>query len=483
MLYLGVDIGTQGAKAVVFDLKAKRVVARGAKQYGLLTGRPGLAEQDPKDWISGGRSAIQDAVSGLQDEERERICAIGVSGQQHGLVVLDENKEVVRPAKLWCDTESSREAEELGEALGWKLGPAFTGTKVMWLKRNEPENWQRVRHVLMPKDYFNYWLTGEIATEASDQSGSAFFDPVNKTWDERALEFIGLPAAYLPKLVAPIEKVGTIREAVAEALRLPASVVVSPGGGDNACSALAAGAVADGTMVMSLGTSGTLFGYSSKPVLDKTGMICPFCDATGAYLPLVCTLNCTEVPEDVRAMIDEKVTREELTKLASEVPAGCSGVSYIPYLRGERTPNLPGAAGAIVGLRYGMLKNAGLLYRAAIEGVTFSLLAGVNAMKNFGVSDLKELRVVGGGAANALWCQIIASSFGVPVKLIEESETAALGAALQAGAVHGGEGDIARFVSEHGPPTGGTIQPESKDARLYGEAYERHLAVGGRLFG
>ena len=245
-------------------------------------------------------------------------------------------------------------------------------------------------------------------------------------------------------------------------------------------SALAAGAISDGVMVMSLGTSGTIFGYSSNPVFDRSGVICPFCDASGKYLPLVCTLNCTEVPEDVRKGTSHDV--QAITRLASEVSAGCQGLNYLPFLRGERTPNWPHASGAFVGLRQDMIRRPGLMYRAALEGVTFSLLSGVNQMKALGVSKVEELIVVGGGSKNELWCQIIADLFDAPVALPSETETAALGAALQAAAVHNGE-DIAAFVARNVPKMKKRISPNSKDAELYREAFERHEALGKKLFG
>lgn len=482
-LYVGLDVGTQGTKAVVYDLESRRVISRASAQYPLLTDerRPGMAEQSPDEhWIAGVKQAVSRALSkdGLVKDE---VCAIGVSGQQHGLVVLDENKEVVRPSKLWCDTESSAEAEELSEKFGWSFGPSFTGSKVLWLKRNEPEHWERTRHILMPKDYVNLWLTGQIATEASDASGTAYFDPLKRDWDARAMDVIGIPREYLPPLLDPHQSVGRVRSEIASLFGIPSGTLVSPGGGDNAMSALACSAVKDGTCVMSLGTSGTLFSSSSRAVLDGTGTICPFCDCTGAYLPLICTLNCAEVPEDVRAQWGD-ISVEEITAMAAAEPAGCGGVTYLPYLRGERTPNWPQSYGALLGLRKGALR-PGLVYRAALEGVTFALLAGVAAMRSLGVSRLEEVILVGGGAKNPLWQRIIADAFRVGVTLIEEEETAALGGALQAAAVHSSERDVASFVSSNAPAKGRTIRPNPKESEAYEAAFQRHQSLGKVIFG
>jgi xylulokinase len=296
---------------------------------------------------------------------------------------------------------------------------------------------------------------------------------------------------WVPTLIKPNAKVGKLKSDVARKLFVLCGfekndVNVSCGGGDNAMSALGVGATRDGLMVASLGTSGTLFGYSSKSVFDPSGVICPFCDATGAYLPLMCTLNCTEVPENVRNTITSPpLTHEEITSLASQEPAGCNGLQVLPYFRGERTPNWPHASGALVGIRHDTMGKPGLVYRAALEGVTYSLLSGVNQMKTFtGVSRLKQLIVVGGGSHNDLWCQIIADSFGVPVSLPREVETAALGGALQAAAVHSGE-DIASFVATHCPGMKRTIEPklDTSTAALYQSAFERHEDFGKKLFG
>ncbi len=274
---LGVDIGTQGAKAVVYDVATRAVVGRGSSPYGLLTdpARPGLAEQDPQTWVDGATAAIRAALKGL---DGERVSSVGVSGQQHGLVALDAERRPLRPAKLWCDVESHAEAEELSRARGFTMNAAFTATKVPLLKRHEPATFAKLRHILMPKDFFNLWLTGELATEASDASGSGYFDLATSTWDVKALAEIDarLPQC-VPRLVGPAECVGRVRDEAARLLGLAGggAVKVSPGGGDNAMSALAAGAVKDGVMVMSLGTSGTLFGCSSTPVLDKSGQSPP----------------------------------------------------------------------------------------------------------------------------------------------------------------------------------------------------------------
>ncbi|KAI8467892.1 MAG: Xylulokinase [Monoraphidium minutum] len=477
-LYLGLDVGTQGVKAVVYSADSRKIVARGAHPLSLLpTDVPGRAEQRPADWIDGVRAAARQALAGVADASQ--VKAIGVSGQQHGLVALGEGGCVLRPSKLWCDTESAPEAEELSRKLGTTLVASFTATKVLWLARHEPEVYASARHVLLPGSYVNYWLTGRMAMEAGDASGTGVFDTAARRWDFEAADAVDPRLrGMLPPLLGPEEAIGTLRPEVAAELGLPEGVVVAPGSGDNAMSALGSGATADGQLVVSLGTSGTLFGVSASPIIDKSGTIAPFCDATGAWLPLVCTLNCTRVPEEAREAFG--LSQDDATALAGAEAPGCHGVNYLPYLAGARTPNWPHASGAVLGLRPGLLR-PGLLYRAAMEGATFSLRAGLARMQDLGMT-ARELFLVGGGSKNALWQQIVADAFQMPVRLPLEPESAALGAALQAGAVHSG-GRVAEFVAAHHPPVSEqVIQPNAAHKAAYDEAYARHCQLGAQLF-
>mmetsp|Transcript_6065 Transcript_6065/g.13187 ORF Transcript_6065/g.13187 Transcript_6065/m.13187 type:complete len:336 (-) Transcript_6065:1-1008(-) len=329
-LYLGIDLGTQGLKCVVYNGNTRKIVSRSSYNYDILPSPvAGRAEQHPDTWIQATKVAVREALSRLP--RPADVCALGVSGQQHGLVALDQQGQVIRPAKLWCDTESAEEAAELSGKLGITLVPSFTLTKLLWLKRREAASWSRLAAVLLPGSYLNYWLTGEQAMEAGDASGTGGFDIRSLTWDEGALGHVDPELrGKMPRLVGPNELVGTVLPHVAEELGLPPGVVVSPGSGDNACSALGAGVVSDGQLVVSLGTSGTVFGKSSRPVIDPSGGIAPFCDATGGWLPLLCTLNCTKPVEDVRACFG--MSHEEMSALAEKEAPGCGGVSYLPYL-------------------------------------------------------------------------------------------------------------------------------------------------------
>ena len=339
-LYLGIDLGTQGVKVLVFDADARRVVARAGRALPApASPRPGAAEQNPTDWWDGFVAATQEALA-AEGVDRARIKAIGVSGQQHGMVVLDDAGEVLHPAKLWCDVEPEEEARALSEASGRAVPPGFTAPKLVWLKKHHPELFARVTKLQLPHDWLNGRLTGNHATDAGDASGNGIFDPVARTHDLEAAAWIDARVPdMLPPILAHDEAHGTLLPEIAELFGLSTEVRVSAGSGDNMMSALGAGAFDPELLVISLGTSGTLFGYSPQPIVDPNGEVAPFCDATGGWLPLVCTQNCTTVPNEAQQAFG--LSHEELTELARQEPAGCEGMVFLPYLTGERTPNWP----------------------------------------------------------------------------------------------------------------------------------------------
>lgn len=429
-LYVGLDVGTQSTKGVLLDVSrtgAEAIVARAASAYDLIPGLPeGAAEQHPDTWRAAVKTVLDQLLNGV---DRERVRGIGVSGQQHGLVVLDEADRVIRPAKLWCDTTTIREADEITQQGKRVIPTGYTLPKLLWMKRNEPANFARVRHVLLPHDYINFLLTGEKFMEAGDASGSGAFDPEKRCFDNELLSWIDPKApSWFPKLVAADQPAGKISAQAAQEFGLPVGAVVSPGGGDNMMSAIGSGATQAGATVVSLGTSGTVFAYSAQPVVDPKGQIAAFCDSTGAWMPLLCTMNVTGVTEQVKDAFGLDLA--ELTRLAEAVPAGAGGLCFLPYLVGERVPNLPKATGALLGVRPGLL-SPGHLFRAAIEGTTLGLASGVERMKRLGLV-VDAVRVVGGGSKNPLWRQILSDVLGVPVSVLVEPESAALGGALQA---------------------------------------------------
>jgi xylulokinase len=430
-LCLGFDVGTQGTKGLAIDAERGEVVARGSSSYGLIEGLPsGAAEQHPGTWARALRDVTKQLLGGTGVDVRE-IGAIGVSGQQHGLVALDERGEVVRAAKLWCDTSTADEARELSQQLGRAVPAGFTASKITWLARREPANWARTKHVLLPHDWVNFRLSGELAMEAGDASGTGFFDVGERRFDERAVACVDAELApKLPRLLAAGEPVGSLTRHGAAWLGLPASCVgtlVASGGGDNMMSAIGSGATREGVAVLSLGTSATVFSYSARPVIDPKGAIAPFCDSTGAWLPLLCVMNATGVLEEIRAAFGGDLAT--LTREAESVEAGCDGLVLVPYLGGERVPDLPRASGTLLGIRSGSLRRE-RLFRAALEGVSLNIAWGVERMRALGLA-IDSVRVVGGGAQNDLWLSILADVLRAPITRLVETESGALGAALQ----------------------------------------------------
>jgi D-xylulose kinase len=429
-LFIGLDVGTQSTKGVLVDssLPADRaVVARASVPYDLMEGLPpGAAEQHPHTWRDAVASVVGDLLKGI---DLKSLGGIGISGQQHGLVVLDGKDEVIRPAKLWCDTTTGAEADAITKRSGRSVPTGFTLPKLLWMKNHEPENFARVESVLLPHDYINFLLTGKKFMEAGDASGSGAFDPKARAIDRELLAWVDPRApGFFPDLVPADQPAGTVSVTGSALFGLPQGLLVSPGGGDNMMSAIGSGATHEGATVVSLGTSGTAFSYASQPVIDPEGEIAAFCDSTGAWMPLLCTMNVTGVTEEVVKTTGR--SHVELTKLAAEVEPGCGGLLFLPYLAGERVPNLPDATGTLLGLRPGLM-SPGHLFRAAIEGTSLGLASGIERMKRLGLS-LSSVSVVGGGSKNLLWRQILADMLGVSVSALLEPESAALGGAIQA---------------------------------------------------
>lgn len=442
-LYLGIDVGTQSTKALLVDTSKRQeaaVIARASVAYDLIQGLPaGAAEQHPHTWRDAVKTVIAKVLEGRRASE---LGGVGISGQQHGLVTLDENDEVVRPAKLWCDTTTVAEAEEITAKSRYAVPTGFTLPKVLWMKRHEPANFAKVKSVLLPHDYINFLLTGRKFMESGDASGSGAFDPKTRSFDTELLDWLDPKArSFFPEIVAPNLPGGTVSERASREFGLPAGIPVSPGGGDNMMSAIGSGATVPGITVVSLGTSGTAFSYAAEPIIDPAGAIAPFCDSTGGWMPLLCTMNVTGVAEELRDSFGGK-SHQELTELARAVAPGADGLLLLPYLVGERVPNLPHATGSLHGIRPGVL-TAGHLYRAVLEGTALGLVAGIERMKALGL-EVKELRMVGGGSKNSLWCQIFADALGVKVNRLIEPESAALGAALQAAWVAGNQQGTSR---------------------------------------
>lgn len=440
---IGIDSGTQSTKVLLVDGDSGQVLATGSAPHALIAGLPpGHLEQQPEDWFAALEAALKRAFAS-SDVSPGDVRGIGASGQQHGFVALDANGEVIRPAKLWCDTSTTAQCEAILERLGGLercisltgngLPAGFTASKIEWLKESEPDNYARLATVLLPHDYLNYRLTGQLRMECGDASGTALFDVRRREWSADAIAAID-PSLRdkLPPLMPADQPCGTLRPELADRWGMPADVLVSPGGGDNMMSAIGTGNVRDGVVTVSLGTSGTIFAYSSSPIVDPHGEVAAFCDSTGAWLPLVCTMNVTVATELTKQLFG--MDNAALEAAVQSVPAGCDGLLLIPYFEGERTPNVPDGTGVWFGANRKTHTPAHFA-RAAMEGATLGLAYGLNRFRELGINPT-EIRLTGGGSNSPAWRQICADVFNTPVVCLEQSESAAFGAALQAKWIH-----------------------------------------------
>jgi xylulokinase len=440
MITLGIDSGTQSTKTVALDTKTGEILANAQQTYGFVEAKgEGAMEQDPSVWIEAVGATISEVLEKLGGR-RSEVAGIGVSGQQHGLVLLDAQDQVVRPAKLWCDTSTTAQCTELTEVLGGgakvveltgnAMLTGYTAPKILWVRQNEPQNWEKTASVLLPHDYINWWLTGVKSMEYGDASGTALLDVKSRTWSKPVLEAVapGLESK-LPPLRSSEIPAGTLRPDLAAQWKVAATVIISSGGGDNMMGAIGTGNVRPGIMTASLGTSGTLYAFSSSPVVDPKGEVAAFCDSTGSWMPLACTMNVTLVTELTRSLF-EGWSHDRYAEEAASIPAGSDGLLLLPYLAGERTPNLPRGSGVLHGITVKNLTPAHLA-RASMEGVTLGLAYGLDRFRALEVTPT-EIRITGGGTKSTFWRQLCADVFGVPTVCLTSSEGAALGGAVQA---------------------------------------------------
>ncbi len=436
-MFLGIDVGTQSVKVLLYEADRRQIVAEHSAPLELISNSDGTREQQASWWIA----ALRQCLAGISQADKSRVLAIGVSGQQHGFVPLAADGTVLSPVKLWCDTVTMAECQEItanfgGDTLvrtevGNTILPGYTAPKIRWLKNHRPELYEQLDTILLPHDYMNFYLTGERAMECGDASGTGLLDIRTRNWHSGMLRAVDAErdlADCLPSLVSPNAAMGQLRDSVAAELGLPAAIPVAAGGGDNMMAALGTGNVVPGRLTVSLGTSGTLFTYSDVPVIDPEGQLAAFCSSTGGWLPLLCTMNCTVATELTRQLCGDSI--ELLEQQVSKAAPGADGVVTLPFFNGERTPNLPNGKGCILGLDNQNYTRANLM-RSAMESATYGLRAGLDAFLRLDC-ELNEIRLTGGGARSATWRQMVADVFALPVTVLANNEGAALGAALQA---------------------------------------------------
>jgi len=439
VITLGIDCGTQSLKTVALDGDSGKIIASASKAYDLLEGLPaGHLEQDPAIWWDALEETVQKVLSDLGHRKAE-VVGIGVSAQQHGFVPLDANHQVIRPAKLWCDTSTTAQCDEIRAKLGGRektiavagndILPGFTAPKILWLKQNEPANFAKLAHVALPHDFLNLRLTGTLRMEFGDASGTALLDVRTRRWSSEVCAAIDENLiTKLPPVASSTEPVGKLHPALASAWGLSPDVIISAGGGDNMMAAIGTGNIRPGTVTASLGTSGTIFACAPQPVIDPQGEIAAFCDSADHWMPLLCTMNVTVATEAFRNLFGWD--HDRMDREVSSVPAGADGLIFLPYLQGERTPNLPDGCGVLHGINTSNLTSAHMA-RAAMEGVTLGMAYGLRRMESLGLKP-SEIRLTGGGSKSSAWRQILADIFGYPVVTMQSSEGAALGAAIQA---------------------------------------------------
>ncbi len=441
---LGIDISTTGAKALLIDEQGK-VLATSTHTYSLSTPKPLWSEQDPEDWWQAIQLSIKDAMAEAKLAPSE-VKGIGLTGQMHGLVLLDSVNHILRPAILWNDQRTSAQCDEMVEKIGLENliqitgNPALTGftaPKILWVRENEPDIYSRIAHILLPKDYVRFKLSGVYGIDCADASGTSLFDITHRDWSEEILAKLEINPKWLPKVFEGTDITGEVSTEGASATGLLAGTPIVGGGGDQAAQAVGVGAVTEGIVALTLGTSGVVFAPTSKPFIDPQGRLHAMCHSLppkpgqGWHLMGV-MLSAGGSLRWYRDTFQPGMEYPSLLKPAEEIPAGSEGLLFLPYLTGERTPYPdPFARGGFIGLT--IRHTFAHLTRSVLEGVAFGLRDSMTLIKEAGVSSIKQVRISGGGAKSPLWRQILADVMDTELVTVNTTEGAAYGAALLAG--------------------------------------------------
>ena len=478
---LGIDVSTTATKALLLDPQG-HLVGTAAVTYQVSSPRPGWSEQDPALWWDAAVVAIREvlAVTGTPSEAVE---AVGLAGQMHGLVALDADRRVLRPAILWNDQRTAAECDEIRAAVGAErlLGitgndalTGFTAPKLLWVRRHEPDVWERTAHVLLPKDFVRLQLSDDLATDRADGAGTLLMDLARRDWSPSILEAIDIPAAWLPRTVEGPDRTGTVSEAAAEATGLRAGTPIVGGGGDQAAAAVGVGAVTSDVLSVSLGTSGVVFASTDEPLVEPDGRLHAFCHAVPDRWHLMgVVLSAAGSLRWYRDTLAPDVGFEALVDEAAAAPPGCDGLTFLPYLTGERTPHPdPLARGAFVGLT--VRHTRAHLTRAVLEGVAFGLRDSLGLLHGMGLAGHTQARVSGGGSRSALWRRIVADVLATPVASMETSEGAAFGAAVLASVGAGWHTTVGEAVAA---AVRVASVDEVDEADAYEVAYDRYRAL------
>ena len=477
LYYIGIDLGTSAVKLLLMEGNGK-IVRVTSREYPLYFPHPGWSQQNPEDWYKQSMDGLCELLDGI---DKSQVAGISFGGQMHGLVVLDENDQVIRPAILWNDGRTFRENDYLNQVIGKeKLSEytanisftGFTAPKILWIKNNEPENFARIKKIMLPKDYLAYRLTGVHCTDVSDASGMLLFDVKNRCWSEEMCEICGVHKEQLAKVYESYETVGTLLPEIAQNLGLPETVKVAAGAGDNAAAAVGTGTVGNGQCNISLGTSGTIFISSDQFAVDKNNALHAFAHADGHYHLMGCMLSAASCN---KWWMDEIIgTKDYGTEQAAITKLGENHVYFLPYLMGERSPhNDPDARGTFIGMT--MDTSRADMTQAVLEGVAFALRDSFEIAKSLGIQ-INRTKICGGGAKSILWKKIIANVLNVKVDVPETEEGPGYGAAILA-AVACSEYASVEEAAQKLLKVVDTVEPDAELAAKYEKRYAQFKQI------
>jgi len=477
MLFLGMDVGTGGTRAVVVNGDGKLIAGASSEHAPFKTAHPGWAEQDPEDWWRAAQEAIRGAVAAAP-EHRQQIEAIGLTGQMHGAVMLDENGAVLRPALIWCDTRTQPQCDWLTNKIGYDrlieltcnpALPNFTLTKLLWVKEHEPHIFAKIRHILCPKDYVRYRLTGEFAIDVQEASGTLLLDVTHRRWSREVAEAAGIPESWLPRVFESPEVCARISETAAGLTGLNAGTPVVAGAGDQGAGAVGMGILEPGSVSATIGTSGVVFAATATPTKDPKGRLHTFCHAVpGLWHVMGVTQSAGLSLRWLKETFFAGSNYDELSALAEKIPAGSEGLEWAPYLLGERTPHLdPEVRAAFASIS--TVHTAPHFVRAVLEGVAYSLQDTFTLFAELGIP-VSAIRLGGGGARGPLWRRIQAGIYGQAVEVLVAEEGGAFGCALMAGVGAGHWKDLGEACGQ-GIEVAQRIEPEVADVRAYQAGY------------
>ena len=481
MLTLGIDLGTSSVKIIAMNEK-NAIVGEAGAEYPIYYPQEGWAEQNPEDWWQGTLEALKKLLA-LPGIDAKDVKGIGFSGQMHGLVSLDKDNNVLHPALLWCDQRTEAECDAITEAFGLdglkdtvanQALTGFTAPKLLWIKRHHPELYAQIKHVLLPKDYIRFKLSGDYATDYSDASGMLLVDIRNKVWSKEMCDFLELDMAVLPKLYHSYEVTGKVSSDICETLGFQEDVLIVGGAGDQAAGAVGTGTVKPGVVSVTLGTSGVVFAAHDAFAVDDSMRLHAFCHANGKYHSMGVMLSAANSLKWWSESMHPETPLETLLLEAEAAPIGSQNVVFLPYLQGERTPYAdPKARGTFVGMTSATTR--GSMTRAILEGVTFGLNDSLEILKANNVP-ITEIRMIGGGAKSAFWQQILADVFNAPVCKVNTDQGGALGAAILA-SVGCGLYPTVEAACEAIITTSNTVLPRAEFATKYHAIHERYTAL------